>query len=330
MIRLVIDTDPGQGVAGADIDDAFAIALALRSPEIRLEAITVVTGNVPVDRGVANALELLEAAQAPDIPVHCGATRPLVQDPAAWRARLDRRHDDERAQELWADVTRPESMGRRADPAAAARALVDLADAYPGELTVLGIGPLTNLATALILDPDWATKINRIVLMNGAFDVPNVLQELNSAYDPEATHLVYRCDAPLTVVPLDVTSRTFMRADDIDRLAASAEPLPQYLAAMARPWVSWYTERFGRDGCALHDPLALATLVDPAVIRSRRACVDIELHGSLTRGRTVAWDPGNEELLSAGIRLPDVRPAELAYDVDNGRFMPLLLDRLIG
>jgi inosine-uridine nucleoside N-ribohydrolase len=327
MIRLVIDTDPGQGCPGADIDDALAIGMALRSPEVAVEAITVVTGNVPVDVGVQNTLELLDVAQAPEIAVHRGATRPLVQDPSGWRARLDQRRDDERAQQLWADLARPGS-DRRVDPTPAAQALVELADAHPGELTVLAIGPLTNVATAMILDPEWPTKISRLVIMNGAFDLPNVTQELNSAYDPEATHLVYTCAAPLTIVPLDVTSRTFMHLEDVDRLAAAPGPLAPYLAAMVRPWVTWYAERFGRPGCALHDPLAFATLVDPAVISRRSACVDIELHGTLTRGRTVAWDPANPELLSAGLRLPDVRTADIASDVDNDRFMPLLLERL--
>ena len=177
------------------------------------------------------------------------------------------------------------------DPTPAAQALVELADRYPGELTVLAIGPLTNLATAIVLDPEWPTKIDRLVLMNGAFDVPNVLQELNSAYDPEATHLVYNCAAPLTIVPLDVTSWTSMRIGDVDRLAAATDPLARYLAAMVRPWVTWYSDRFLRDGCALHDPLAFATLVDPAVIALRRACVGVELQGALTRGRTISWDP---------------------------------------
>jgi inosine-uridine nucleoside N-ribohydrolase len=328
-MRLVIDTDPGQGVAGADIDDAVALGMALRSPEVTLEAITVVAGNVPVDRGVRNALELLEAAQAPEIPVHRGASRPLLQDPSAWRARLDRRSDDARAQELWAGIPAPEPS-RRPDPTPAAQALVELADAHPGELTVLAIGPLTNIGTAIILDPDWPAKIDRLVIMNGAFDLPNVMQELNSAYDPEATALVYGCAAPLTIVPLDVTTRTFMHRHDVDRLAAASDPLGPYLASRVQPWVTWYAERFGRDGCALHDPLAFATLVDPDVITRRRACVGIELHGTLTRGRTVAWDPDNDELLSAGLRLPPVRPVDIASDVDNDRFMPLLLDRLTG
>jgi pyrimidine-specific ribonucleoside hydrolase len=92
--------------------------------------------------------------------------------------------------------------------------------------------------------------------------------------------------------------------------------------------VTWLAERFGRDGCPLHDPLALATLLDPTLVSTRRACVDIELRGSLTRGRTVAWDPADDELLAAGLALPDVRPVDVADGVDNDRFVELLLDRL--
>ena len=121
-MRLVLDTDPGNGVPGADIDDGLAIGLALTSPEVQLEAITVVAGNVPVDRGVACALEILEAAQVDAVPVHRGADRPLVEDPAAWRALLDDdRRDDERARRLWAGIG-PRRLHTRAHPTPAAYA----------------------------------------------------------------------------------------------------------------------------------------------------------------------------------------------------------------
>src|SRR5918998_4582728 len=100
-MRLVLDCDPGNGVPGADIDDGLALGLALRSPEVQLEAVTVVAGNVPVERGVRCALEILDAAGATEVPVHAGASRPLIQDPAGWRAALDARRDDPRAQALW-------------------------------------------------------------------------------------------------------------------------------------------------------------------------------------------------------------------------------------
>jgi inosine-uridine nucleoside N-ribohydrolase len=325
--RVIVDTDPGNGVPGADVDDGLALGLALRSPEVHLEAVTVVAGNVDVDRGVACALEVLAAGGAPHVPVHRGAARPLVQDPAAWRAQLDARRDAEDARALWSGL-RTVPSGLAADPLPAAQALVDLVDARPGEVTVLAIGPLTNVATAMLLDPEWDRKVRQLVVMGGAFDVPNLLQELNFAYDPEATQIVLRGAAPMLIVPLDVTLRTFMRLDDVARLEAAGTPLAGYLALTARPWVRWLAERFGRDGCPLHDPLALAAMLDPAVVRTRTATVDMELQGAVTRGRVVAWDASDPEALSAGLRLPDSRPVTIADGVDQERFMRLLLDRL--
>lgn len=326
-MRVILDCDPGNGVAGADIDDGIALGLALRSPEIELDAVTVVAGNVPVERGVQCALEILDAADAPHVPVHAGAARPLVQDPAAWRDRLDGRRDDELAQELWRDVqTRTPNLAP--DPAPAAQALVDRVNARPGEITVVAVGPLTNVATAMLLDPEWAGKVRRLVIMGGAFNIPNQLQELNSSYDPEATHLVLTSTAPLLVVPLDVTMRTFLRLDDVDVLDAAGTRLATYLGHTVRPWVAWLAERLGRDGCALHDPLAVAAVIDRDVVATRVACVGIELNGTLTRGRTLSWDPSETAVLQSGLRLPDVRPVAIADDVDNARFMPLLLERL--
>jgi inosine-uridine nucleoside N-ribohydrolase len=103
-----------------------------------------------------------------------------------------------------------------------------------------------------------------------------------------------------------------------------------YLAHIVRPWVTWLAARFGRDGCPLHDPLALAALLDPSIIRTRRRAADIELSGRLTRGRIVAWDPHNDELLQTIVSLPTARRVDTAYDVDNSAFMPLLLGRHTG
>jgi inosine-uridine nucleoside N-ribohydrolase len=327
-MRLIIDCDPGNGIPGADVDDGLALGLALRSPEAEVAAITVVAGNVPVDRGVACTLRILEAAGASTVPVHRGASRPLVADPRAWRALLDTRRNDPLAQELWRDVHTHEPPGA-AQPTPAAEALVQLVRAHPGEVTVLAVGPLTNIATAMLLDPEWADNVARIVMMGGAFDARDVLQELNTSYDPEATHIVLASTAPLTMVPLDVTLQTFLHLDEVEWLDNAGTELATFLARTARPWVTWLGRRFGLEGCPLHDPLAMAAILDPGVITTRTACVGIELSGGLTRGRTVSWDPMDVHSLHAGLHVPDVRPVTIAHGVDNGRFLPLLLDRIV-
>ncbi len=325
---MIIDTDPGNGVAGADIDDSLAIGLALRSPEVQLEAITVVGGNVPVDQGVDGALAVLAAAGVSGVPVHRGAERPLVQDPEHWRARLNARRDHPAAQRLWQGISPPTGLSG-ADPMPAARALVERVNERPGEITVVAIGPLTNIATAMLIDPEWDRKVERLVMMAGAFDMPNVLHELNAAFDPEATHLVMSSAAPVLIIPLDVTTRTFMRLSDVDRLEAAGTPLAEFLGRTARPWVTWLADSYGLDGCALHDPLAMATVLDPTLVATRSASVGVELHGTLTRGRMVAWDSHDTLILQAGLQLPGaLRPVTIATDVDNARFMPLLLERL--
>jgi pyrimidine-specific ribonucleoside hydrolase len=119
-----------------------------------------------------------------------------------------------------------------------------------------------------------------------------------------------------------------MRLDQVAVLESAASPLAQYLGRTIRPWVTWLAARFGRDGCPLHDPLAMAALLDPSVVELRARAADIELAGRLTRGRTVAWDAMNDELMQVVVPLPTERPVEIAHSVDNDRFMPLLLERL--
>jgi inosine-uridine nucleoside N-ribohydrolase len=327
-VRVILDTDPGNGIPGADVDDGLALGLLLRSPEVTIEAITVVAGNVELGAGVRAAYGVLEAAGMSDIPVHRGANRPLQQDPSAWRSLADRRRDDPEVTARWADVPLLAAAGAVA-AAPAAQAMGELVMGAPGEITVLAVGPLTNVATAMILEPAFADHVARIVVMGGAFDIPSVGQEFNFSYDPEAAHVVLTSRAPLTIVPLDVTLKTCMRLADVDRLAAARTPLAIFLARTVRPWVEWLAAEFGRDGCPLHDPLAAALLLDPSLVSTRKVCADVELDGTLTRGRSIAWDHTTQPLFTAPyIPLPDVRPVDVAEGVDGDRFLRLMLERL--
>lgn len=324
-MRVIIDCDPGNGIPAADIDDGLAIGLALASPEVELEAITVVAGNTPRDDGVSIACTMLSRVGV-DVPVYAGAVTPLVEDPYPWRSVMDARRDQPLAAELWKDVERPSTDLTPAGGDAVDQ-LVERISAAPGEITLFAVGPLTNVAQALGRRPELAREVKRIVIMGGAFAVPNLLQELNFGYDPEAARKVLTSGAPVTVVPFDVTRLTTLLPEHVERLAGAGTPLATYLADTCRPWVRWIQQARELAGCHLHDPLAVASILAPELVTSHRQLVDVELRGTLTRARPIGWDPGNDGHAN-GLRLPDLEPIDVVTDVDNDAFVEFLLSRL--
>jgi inosine-uridine nucleoside N-ribohydrolase len=326
-LKVILDCDPGNGFAGADIDDGLALGLILRSPELELLAVTVVAGNTPVDKGARAGLAVLEAAGV-DTPLYLGAERPLIEDPAPWRAHLDGRGRIEIALSLWTASDEP-NPARKATPGGAADAIVRLVNAHPGEVTIIAVGPLTNVASAILLDPELPRKVARFVIMGGGFGVPNKPQELNFGYDPEAARIVVTAGAPTTLVPLDTTLKTALTLDENARLTASSDPLANMLGRTCDPWIKFVAATRKRTGCALHDPLAVAVILDPSLVTISSVPVDVELVGRLTRGRPVSWvvdDPSP----NAGLRLPRLKPIDVAVDVRNGPFVKLLIERLLG
>ncbi len=326
-MRVILDTDPGNGYPAADTDDGLALGLILESPELQLEAVTIVGGNMPVELGQRSALHMLELAGS-GIPVHPGSVRPILEDAAAWRRELDGRRRTELAVELWNGIEEPRPR-RRAAAEPAVQALVRLANAYPGELTIIAVGPLTNVAGAILLDPELPRKLDRIVIMGGSFGVWHSLQEMNFCYDPEAARIVVTSGARITLVPLDTTLKTFLTLSQNERLKHADRPLARYLGTTGEPWIRWVAGRDDRRGCALHDPLAVAALLLPPLVTVERVRVDVELAGQLTRGRPVSWHP-DKARLSQGLRLHTFEPIEVAVDVDNDAFVEFLLDRLLA
>ena len=326
-MRVIFDTDPGNGFPATDIDDGLALALILNSPELTLEAVTIVGGNTPVELGQRSALRMLELAQS-DVPVFGGSRRPILEDQAIWRRELDGRGEASLAVDLWRDVEPPQPL-RGIETERAADAIVRLADQNPGALTIVAVGPLTNLAVAMLLDPDLPRKVDRIVIMGGNFGVWHHLQELNFNYDPEAARIVLTSGARITLVPLDTTLKTFLTLAQNQRLIRSERPLTRFLGTTSEPWIRWIAQRDDRDGCALHDPLAVAALLDPSLVTLERVRVDVELAGRLTRGRTVSWKP-DDTSLKEGLGLHALEPIEVVTGVDNDRFVGFLLDRLAG
>ncbi|MBF8194260.1 nucleoside hydrolase, partial [Nonomuraea sp. K274] len=217
------------------------------------------------------------------------------------------------------------------DPTAptASAEIVRRVAAAPGEIHLVAVGPLTNVAHAFRLRPSLPEELASLTIMGGAFAVPDMLQELNFGYDPEAAHAVLTSGAPTTLVPYDVTRLTSLILADVDRLAG-ANPLADHLAATTRPWVRWVSDDRGLPGCHLHDPLAVAVLLEPGLATRHRARVSVELRGALTRARPIAWAAAGQVRRATGLRVPDVEPIDVLDGVDNDRLVTYLIDTLTG
>lgn len=272
--KIIIDTDPGQ-------DDAVAILLALASPELELLGLTVVAGNVPLERTLHNALTVCELGGRPDLPVHAGCDRPLkgalvTAEHVHGASGLD-------GIELPAPTMQPA-------PGHAVDFLIETLRREPvGSVTLVAIGPLTNLATAFERAPDIIPRLRRIVLMGGAWsELGNVTPaaEFNIHVDPEAAALVFGSGAEIVVLPLDATHRALTSRDWTEAMRETG-PVGRAVAS----WTSFYERfdrtKYGAEGAPLHDPCAVAWLIAPDLFSGRRVNVEIETEGRLTRGMTV-------------------------------------------
>lgn len=324
-IPIIIDCDPGNGVPGANVDDGLALALAIGLPErFDLLAVTVVEGNSPVDAGVAVARWLLDHRQG--IPVYRGADRPLLEPRAPWRRHLDRRSDGGLVERLWCDTPAPPTATSTAEGEHAAMALIRAVRERPGEITVVAIGPLTNIALAMRLSPRFANDVARIVVMGGAFDVDGYRADTNFAMDPEAAQIVMRSGARITLVPLDVTTQTLLRDEDIAGWRSSA-PSAERIIATTKPWVAYSREVRGLEGAWLHDVVTVALLADAALVRTRTYEVDVVRDAGPTRGHSVRWAPGAGQpaptTADEGVP-PGGRPVDVVVSVDNDRLVGML------
>ena len=228
--KILIDTDPG-------IDDAMAIHMAFAHPDLEVVALTTVFGNVHVPVATVNALRLVEMAGA-DCPVAEGADRPLVQplNPPAYFVHGDHGFGDVPA----------ERPGRDSDMRTAARLIVDMINENPGEIWLCPVGPLTNIALALRLDPSITSKVPGVVIMGGAVDCPgNVTQwaEANIWNDPHAAHEVLAADWPVTLVGLDVTEKARCTPEDFLDLAQASPDIGGFLNAAVQFYFDWHRQK---------------------------------------------------------------------------------------
>lgn len=310
MKRIILDTDPG-------VDDALAFLFALAHPELQVEAVTIVAGNVGLEHTVRNGLRLLELAGKAEIPLAVGASRPLLryQGDAA----------DVHGSNGMSGVELPEGP-KRPVKEHAMDLIIDLSHRYPGEITLVAIGPLTNVAMALMKDPALAQRLKEIVVMGGAcmtYGNTTTAAEFNIWWDPDAARIVYESGAHITQIGLDVTRHARL---DQSHVAELLRRRPGQISQFVHDILESYFERAGAKGTPwinMHDPLTVAVVAQPDLVETQLLRVDVETQSPLTAGMTLA-------------DLRPYRPAEpkpnvyVATKVDGDRFTRLYLDTLVG
>jgi purine nucleosidase/pyrimidine-specific ribonucleoside hydrolase len=318
--HLLIDTDPG-------IDDALAILLALRSADARVEAVTTVAGNVSLDRANANARRILAvAAPDPMPPLAAGAAGPLKR--ALVTAGHVHGQDGLGNLERFVDH---DGRPRYPEPAlglemrSAPEVILGAVDGWGPALTIVALGPLTNLALALEQAPRRLGRVGRIVVMGGAIAVPGNITpaaEFNVYVDPEAAAAVLEAGLPVELVPLDVTRRVVLAQTVLtDRLGRCSDRVARFILDFTLHGFAFGAEREG-GGIVLHDPLAMAVALDPSLVTLEPLAVEVECEGRLTRGLTLA---DRREIPAHRKRTPTCR---VATDVDAPRVLEMLLERL--
>jgi purine nucleosidase len=305
--RIIIDTDPG-------VDDALTFLLALASPEIQLEALTTVQGNVTLEKATRNALSVLELAHATHIPVARGCSHPLVKAP----------HASGEA------VHGSSGMGHTnlPDPTSsvveshAIDYLIERFLAEPKQISLFAIGPLTNVALAIRKEPRIVDAIQELVIMGGAIrSGGNVspLAEFNIHEDPHAAHMVFHSGIPITLIPLDATYKCLLTSADVERLNKIDSPIARFVRDATAQYMEFYLKYEGFKGCALHDPLTLAAIIAPELLTIEEHYVSVDISGGVSTGKTyadfmkVAKQPAN---------------MKVALDVKGREFVELFVERM--
>jgi inosine-uridine nucleoside N-ribohydrolase len=320
--RVIIDTDPGT-------DDAMAIILALNSPELKIEALTVVPGNVDGRQGLENALKIVSLAGRCDITVAEGAQHPLNQKLITaqfWHGKNG-----------LADVELPASKCK-ADPRFGPDLIIELVHKYPHEITLIPVGPLTNIALAVSKDPSIAFLVKDIVIMGGSITGGNVngAAEANIYNDPEAAQIVFNAGWMVTMVGSDVGERTLITRKYLADLQSSQGPQSDFIAKIADFYLT-RSEKSGYSGAAMYDPLAVGIALDPTLGTLKEMHVDVETKGEFTRGETVANRMGSDEnnvLRGDHYEIEGVIPlkpnARVCMASDADRFLQMFVSRVRG
>jgi len=318
--KIIIDTDPGT-------DDALALMLALNSPELDVRAITVVPGNVTAAMGLDNALRMVSLANRCDIPVAAGAQHPLFQKLTT--------------AEFWhgknglGNVELPASKCK-VDPRFGPDLIIQLVHASPHEITLVPVGPLTNIALAVEKDPSIVPLVKEVILMGGSISGGNVTAaaEFNIYNDPEAAQIVFQAGWPLTMVGLEVGDKALFTHKYLDELGQTHGPMNDFVASVLKFMVG-LAATFGSPGSPMYDPSAVAVAIDSSLVKVQEMHVDVETRGQFTRGETVGNRHGEVErdvvhgdrYVIEGVDKVTAN-AKVCVDVDADRFLQLFVSRI--
>ena len=301
---ILIDCDPGH-------DDAIALLLALASPEVELLGVTTVAGNQTLEKTTTNALRVLELAGRGDVPVAAGADRPLARELFI----ADYVHGE-------SGLDGPELPEPRTKPVDQ-HAVDFLAEQILGSqlpVTLVPVGPLTNVALLLSRHPEAAENVERIVIMGGAVAEGNVTPaaEFNIYVDPEAAWRVFHSGLPVTMIGLDVTHQALMMPAHVERLRASGD-VGRFVAELHDFFVRYHERTYGTEGAPIHDAVAVAQVLRPGIVETLHRHVDVDCESRLCRGRTVVdlWHRTGGE--------PN---ADVGVGIDADAFLELLCERI--
>ncbi len=330
-LRVVLDTDPG-------IDDSLTMLLALVSPEVELAAVGVTGGNCSLADGVRNALNVVSIAGRTDMPVCPGVALPLIRPPfTAPETHGDRGLGYARL---------PNSPVGPADDHAVDRIIREIM-AAPGEVTLVAIAPLTNVALAIRREPRIVQAVREVIIMGGALRSDGnttSLAEFNFFVDPHAAYIVLHSGMPIKLLPWDITKDILLTQEHVDRLMAIDSPVSRFIAEATRFYIEFHVACFGYAGCSICDPAALALAFMPDLARTEPMYVSIETASELTIGKTVIGyvgnalaDPDAHDMLSFDDsdwpprwkrmtrRAPNVHAV---VEFDSQRFIALFVERM--
>jgi purine nucleosidase len=300
--RVLIDTDPG-------VDDAVAILLALASPEIDVVGIAAVAGNVPLDKTAFNARRIVSIAGRHDVPVAAGCAEPLSE--ALGEDSVVHGHDG------LGDLTWDEP-DVALDPRHGVELIADLI--HEGPLTIVAIGPLTNLAVLLRRYPDIEKDVEHLVIMGGASFQGNVTPaaEFNIWADPEAARQVFAAEWRITLMPLDLTHQAFLNDADLDYFTSLGTEVGRRAAGMLEPYAQFHERWYGNRDVIMHDAMAVYEVLDATAISKQGVRVTVETGGEYSRGATFI-DRRRDHAQSQ---------VRVGLTVDNDRFRAVLRERL--